>query len=391
MQKILLVRQALFNSNLDVVGYELLFRHESASQMSPELFFDVLSEKEIKSLIEKKQVLVRFTPELIKQRIPAVIPRPQLTIGIDKTVIEDEVLKEKILIHRNEGYKIAVCNVNAVTDDVLQVADIVSFDATAVNEESLASIIEICQKEERQTLVTGVDEYQIYEKMKSMGVTRFEGEFFSRPNVVEGKRLSSNKMVLTRLLCELQDPNTSPGKLEEILGHDMTLSYKLLKIINSASFGSLRKIESLKEAVIRLGFDTVRNWASLISLSSIDDKPHELMFESMQKAKMCQLIAELLEADCTSVYFTVGLFSNLDAMLDQELQVLLEDVPLTQEIKNALLYHEGDLGKVLYHVNSYIHANWDRVDCNRLTADQYRECYMASLEWSKDTCDRLYG
>jgi c-di-GMP phosphodiesterase len=118
----------------------------------------------------------------------------------------------------------------------------------------------------------------------------------------------------------LEDPDCAISDLESLISQDVTLSYKILRIINSAFYGFRRKIDSVKQAIVSLGLKVIRDWFIVISLTDIDDKPHSLIFQTLQRARMMQLLADVLGLNMDTG-FTVGLFSSIDATYESDLTV----------------------------------------------------------------------
>ena len=174
-----------------------------------------------------------------------------------------------------------------------------------------------------------------------------------------------------------------------MIGQDVTLSYKLLQYINSAAFPTTRAIESIRHAIVYLGEDEVRRWASMLALANLDDKPGELLMTSLTRSKMCELLAENAGTGNRRSAFVVGLFSTLDAIMDSKLEEVLKTLPLTNEIVDALLAHSGPYGEALSCTLAYERADWDRVRYNGLPRETISELYIQSIEWSEVAIHQL--
>jgi c-di-GMP phosphodiesterase len=230
-------------------------------------------------------------------------------------------------------------------------------------------------------LAEKVETQERFDLCKKLGFDFFQGYFFCSPRVIKGSRLPANRLPIIRLLAALNNAEATMEELEGLISQDVALSYRLLKYINSAFFGLSRDIESIRHALVLLGVRSVRRWATLISMAAATDKPHELMVTAMVRAKMCELLAKALRAEATDPYFTVGLFSVLDALMDAPMEKTLAALPLSAEVEAALLKRAGPLGKVLDAAVAYERADWERLAALDLPPAAIRRAYLDAIAW----------
>ena len=148
------------------------------------------------------------------------------------------------------------------------------------------------------------------------------------------------------------------------------------------AYGLSKKVQSIRQALTLLGIRKIKDWVSLLALSQIDGKPRELMVTAIARAKMSQLLAEMLHMKESDTSFTVGLFSVLDVLLDLPLDEALAQLPLSDDLHRALLGHEGPLGEVLSCVLAYEAGDWDDVHCGTLSNVEIRRAYVDAVEWA---------
>jgi len=172
---------------------------------------------------------------------------------------------------------------------------------------------------------------------------------------------------------------------------DLPLSYKLLRVINSAQFGVRSKVESLKQALVMLGMKNIKHWTTLIAMASIDNKPYELIVVSLQRARMCQLIAESRRVANSDAYFTVGLFSTLEAVLDKPIAELLPHLSLTEELNAALEKFEGPVGAVLQSCVAFVNGDWIATPLQGTSSAELQKAYLESIRWSGDILRQMTG
>ena len=224
---------------------------------------------------------------------------------------------------------------------------------------------------------------------KSLGFDYFQGYFLSKPEVIKGRRAPANRLLILQLLGKLQNPEVDFNELEEIVSRDVALSYKLLRVINAAFYALPKKVDSLREALHLLGTSFIASWLRVIILAGIDDKPHELVLTAMVRAKMCQLLAKARGIQATETFFTVGLFSALDALLDSPIEEIVDSLPLSDDTTAALVAHEGELGEALRCVLAYERGHWDEVHCRHLDQACITDSYLQAIAWANQTDDQL--
>jgi EAL and modified HD-GYP domain-containing signal transduction protein len=211
----------------------------------------------------------------------------------------------------------------------------------------------------------------------------FQGYFFCKPKNVEGRRLAPSSLACLQLLEKLTDPEVAVADLEAIVVQDVSLSYKLLRFINSPYFGIRKEIVSVRHAMVLAGIETVRSLSAMISLAQIEDKPDELMMLALTRAKMCELLGREVGEDRESSYFTVGLFSLLDAILDRPMVEILAQLPLALELEEAISERSGSLGAVLRSAESFERGDWIGIKVLGIDPIKAQTAYLESLAWAE--------
>ena len=208
---------------------------------------------------------------------------------------------------------------------------------------------------------TNVNAHDEYTFCQSQKLDLVQGQFYTQPAEKNNKKISPSSQTLLELLVKLQDPEVDPADLAETINQDVTLSYKLLRLINSAFFGLPKEIESIKQAIVMLGQNKIKTWASLLSLSGLDDKPNELRIVAMTRARMTELLAKFYKGQAET-FFAAGLFSTLDALMDKPLASITERLPLSDELNQALLNRTGAVGHALQDTINYEKGDWAAVN-----------------------------
>jgi EAL and modified HD-GYP domain-containing signal transduction protein len=236
---------------------------------------------------------------------------------------------------------------------------------------------------EGKLLAEKVETHEEFELYRTLGFDFFQGYFLSKPHVMSGTSIPASGLVITSLLAELSNDDYDIEKVERIICQDPRLSYKLLRVVNSAAFGLSRTIKTIADTIVLLGSYELRRWASMLAFSAIDNKPNELLVTATVRAKMCELVAGHLGRQFAGTYFTAGLLSMLDALLDKPLEQIVSQMPLSAELELALMTGDGDIGQVLAAVIAYERGLFEESMIKGLQPGDLWEIYLKSLEWTE--------
>lgn len=229
-------------------------------------------------------------------------------------------------------------------------------------------------------LAADIATWEDYQGTRALGFDYFQGPFFTRPLIHEGREMNASGMAKLQLLRELNAPETDMGRLADVIATDVSLSYRLLRYINSAAFGLPNKIKSIQQAVSLLGLQEVRRWSMVIVMNDLDASPkgEELAYMALQRARFLEQMAETMPAlnRPGAELFLLGLFSRLDALLSHDMEKVLADIPLDTAIKQALCGGRGDeLGDMLEILDAVEVADWSTA--NGLLA-KYQACFTTA-------------
>lgn len=220
-----------------------------------------------------------------------------------------------------------------------------------------------------------------------MGYTLYQGTFFCKPQQLDRKEVPAFKLNYLRILQRVNQPEIEFNELDELIRQDLALSLKLLRYVNSAMFALPQRVDSIRQALAMVGISVIRRWVSLLALAAMsEDKPQELIVTSLIRARFCEQIghlAGLKNADFD--LFMLGLLSAVDAILDRPMLEILADLPLSPEVKAALMGKKDGHGRFLGLALAYERAQWDQmaVVVGSLSLDMMRlpACYRESVAW----------
>ena len=212
-----------------------------------------------------------------------------------------------------------------------------------------------------------------------LGFDWFQGYFFCKPTIISEKRIATSTLTLIQVLAQLNSSEVSFDELDLLVRKDAALSYKILRVINSAYYGLEYHVTSVKQAIGILGIRKLRSLLTFMLADHDSDKPSELLQLAFLRGEMGERML-LMSGDIAGSGFTVGMFSTLEAIMGIPISEILVKVPLAEEIKTALVSREGRLGNLLCCIEAYEQGRWSDVVFMNLTAEQIGVCYWQAVE-----------
>ena len=396
---VFVAKQPIYDSQLAVRAYELLYRNSTANradfldgdQATSRVLVSTFLDIGLEDLVGDAPVFVNFTRGFLTGRFPLPFGHERVVLEVLEDIEVDEELLGGLQQLSDQGYRIALDDFlyRPELDPLVEIADIVKVDLMAIDSTDLRRHVAAIQKFPVQLLAEKVETHEDYERCKELGFELFQGYFFCKPQVVGRRRLPNSHLAVLQLLSKLYDPATTFKDLETLISKDVALSYRLLRYINSAHVGLSRTIESIMQAITLLGLRNLRRLVTLVVMTGIKDKPPELIVTAMTRAKMCELLGADVVEDGQS-FFTVGLFSVLDALLDAPMETVINELPLANEIKSALLKgQDSELGQVLSYVKCFERGQWDSAPKLSLSASSISSHYLQAVRWAREALAEL--
>lgn len=399
----LLARQPIFDRNMRVIAYELLCRNtdlkfiatSDGDAASSQVLLNAFTELSIEHVVGKHKAFVNFTRTLLHS--PPPFNRQQLVIEVLEGQQIDASMLHALKELREQGYTIALDDfeLDEDTKNLIAYADIIKLDVLSLSKERLQQHINYLKPFGITLIAEKVETYEMFETCKNLGFDLFQGYFLAKPRVITGRKISENKQSVLQLLSALHDPDVPIEKVERMIARDTLLSFKLLRLVNSAAFGLPRNVNSLRQAIMLLGLQKLRNWVNLLALSNLSGKPHELSVAALTRARMCELIAaHIYKHNRPDSYFTAGLLSTLDAFFDAPLEDLLKNLSLSESLNQAILNHSGPEGMVLRIVQAHEQGKWEDIDWDHLeslglSSEKLASIYLDALYWVAETMNSL--
>lgn len=369
---VFVARQPIFNRHRRIFAYELLFRDgnsnvfpgvdgdEATSSLLSSSFFTV----GIEQIASGHRAFINFTEEMLLRGVPSMFPARSVVVEILEDVEPTEEVIAACSTLVSKGYMLALDDFVYSRDRIplLELAKIIKIDFTQSSNEQILELVAISQKYHCKLLAEKIETYEEYYRASRMGFVYFQGYFFAKPEVLKNKEISSSQLIYMRLIMEVNRAEFEIKKLESLIKQDVAISYKLIKYLNSAYYSRLQPLSSIRQAIAFLGELGIKMFVSLIATSKLsENKPDELIRTSCIRARFLELLGKELHQD-QGIFFMLGLFSLLDAILDTPMESLLKQLPVSEGIKEALVYKTGSLFPYLQLIQLYESGQWSELD-----------------------------
>ncbi len=388
-------RQPIFNRKLRTHAYELLYRDSQGNNAestckdvaSSQVLFNTLSEIGIERIVGKHLAFVNLTENLLlNENIVAVLPE-QCVLEVLEWVRPTEEVVDKLRSLKAMGYTIALDDF-VFRDELIpfvELADIIKLDVLSLGVEGVRKQMELLSAYPVKFLAEKVEKPEEFNVFQDLGFDYFQGFFFARPSTVSVKSIPPNKVAILELISKVTDPDVSMAELGEIISRDAALSVKTLKYVNSPAVGLKAEVSSVEQALALLGLDLIRHWVMVMTLSGIDlgEKSPELFVVMLSRAKFCELASKMAGKSDPGSYFTVGLLSAIDVLMDTSLEELIEPLPITAQMKDGLVRHTGEMGDMLMTAIALEQSMPEEISSD-LSMAQLHGCFNQAQEWADE-------
>ena len=393
----MIARQPIYNSRMGVFGYELLFRSPGGSnnglkptEATAQVLATTILEFGLDRFVHNRKAVINVTRAFIEVIAEVQMPPEQVVLDIPDNILIDADLVAKLKELQSMGYNLSIGGLANLKDRrLLPLANIFRVDVQRINASQLGALIKFLRCYKNLALqalkIETMEEYRSY---CDQGFDYLQGYFLSRPRVYVSRNLPAHKLVILQLLAAVQNSETPIEELEQQITRNVSLSYKLIRLVNAPFFGVAQEIDSIKRAIVLLGRDEIRKWVSLLAVSGMSDEPAAIMEIAILRAKMCELLAQRAGLPKDS-YFTVGMFSALDILMNQPIKSILMRLPLSEAIKVAILERQGILGNALSCVLAIENAQWSEIDFENLGHKELLEVYYQAIQWTESMIRQL--
>jgi EAL and modified HD-GYP domain-containing signal transduction protein len=391
---VFVARQPIFDPQLEVAAYELLFRgannHTTAEfsdneEATSTVVINAFTELGLDTVVGDRRAWVNVSNEFVLGAMAYALPKDRVVLELlEDQDVNDELLNQLDLLRR-DGYTVALDDF-AWSDErepLLSHVDIVKVEVLGRPHEDVASDVEKLKPYGVTLLAEKLETREDYDRCAALGFELFQGYFFCKPEMMSAKGVAPNRLSMLQLVAALQDPDIQFADLETLISRDVALSYRLLRYINSAFFGLRREVDSIGRALALLGLENVKRWSTLTIFAGIDEKPREVIVTGLTRARFCELAGPKFFGESQpDRLFTLGLFSVIDALMDAPMDEVLSKIPFPAEMVDALVNHTGKKGELLEAAV--------RCERGKFASKQLGAIQLEAMAWATEAADQLF-
>jgi c-di-GMP-related signal transduction protein len=400
-QQVHVGRQPLYDRTGAVAGYEMLFRGwagaagatKSNSYATSQVIVNAFTEFGMHELVGDRMCFVNVTRDFLVGTLALPFDPQRAVLEVLETVdVDDEVLAGVARL-AGQGYLIALDDFvwGGGHERLLDLASYVKIDMLDADPAYIRTVSDMCRAHPGVRLVAERLETDEHVALaRSVGCELFQGYALGRPQVMSTTGLSPSRVRYVKLMGSLSGPDVDLAEVVSIVTADPALSFRLLRVCNSAASGLRQPVDSVHQAVVLLGTVRIRQWVSLMLLSDAAEADEAQLTAITTRARLCQILAGHVGAPGESA-FTVGLLSGVGELLGREGADLVSQLPLAPAVIEALVNGTGELGRILQVARAYDTGDPHRAAASGIELANLTHAYLAATGWSTRTMDAVLG
>lgn len=391
-------RQPIFDRHSNVFGYELLYRRSmnnfyegiDGNQATRDLIYNAFFAMQIDDLTEGKVGFINFTDAMVRDLVPEMLPKEQVIIEILENSIVDRDLIQACKSLKAKGYVLALDDFvfNSSFEPLLELVDIIKIEFPYVSLENQRNLIKK-YKHKIRFLAERLETREEFDVALNLGYDYFQGFFFSKPVIYKHRDIGVLNTSILNIIHQLRTLDPDYVRIAQAVELDVGLSYKVIRLSNTISFGARYSIRSVRQALVRIGILELRRWFNVLLLKDLQQiENHELIKQSLVRARLMENLANLCGFKDSSLdYLLTGMFSSIDILLSKPMEDVLAGMPLVDSVKAALLGEANDLRLVLdfvkrYEVMDISPENFD-FPIGKIDLITFHGLYIEALRWIK--------
>lgn len=399
-------RQPILDRNGNIYAYELLYRNSDKN-----VFPDINPEQATISLLVNTFLsigadkvtsgvpsFINFTGELLAQDLFMNLDPHQVVIEILEDVEITPALLRRLQLFKEAGFMLALDDFELkemyiANPALFDLIDVVKVDVLQSSLEEQQRILDFMENYPSITLLAEkVETDQDYQMALANGYDLFQGYFFAKPEIIKSAEIPANMLVHLQIIDYFQNGEQSINELADLIMRDVSISYKLLRFINSLAFEIPRRISSIKQAVVLIGLKETKKWLQVLMLHDFGQHQESgrvtaLVDLSLRRARACELLAKYKGKDNKDEFFLAGMFSLIDAVMGMKWEDILPLLSLSDDIIEALEGEDTEMFHYLQLIEAVERFEWDRVELlsRRLGIPKkvLSDAFLGALRWSQ--------
>jgi len=387
-------RQPILDLHGRIHAYELLFRagpeaiFSGDGNVATSTMLDNTVLFGIEKLTGGLPAFVNCTLESLTEDLVHVLPPGQTVLEILETVEPTPELIEACRKLKAAGFRLALDDFVWAPkfDPLVQLADYIKVDFLMTSAEERQRLLRRLSGMKVALLAEKIETHAEYKRARAEGFTLFQGYYFCRPELMENRKIPANRLSHLEVLQLMRGENIDLRKLTRLLKRDTSLTYRLLRLVNSPMCAVRQEVSSIQAALLAVGEEAFRRIATLAIASELNgDQPPEILRMAFVRGRFCELAAQQCALDPTE-QFLLGMMSLLPAMLLIPMEKLTPALPLRDEIRLALLGKKVPERALLQWLESHEQGDWQARDAanreSELDEDKGNRCYAEALLWA---------
>jgi c-di-GMP phosphodiesterase len=396
---VLVARQGIYDSLQKVVAYELLYRGSSEATQAGvtdganatlRVIANAFLEIGLDKLSGDVPAHINYPARLLAEALQLPVPPARVVIEVVPEGRADSEVLNGIAMMKSHGHRIAVSSHSSTPDGIadpalLDLADIVKIDVSSRPAEALECMLQELRQRKVTIVAQRVETAESFRRCVTLGFDLFQGYFLQHPKIFSARPVPAGRLGTLKLVATLQTDDSSVQDVERLISADTSLFYRVLRCINSSYYRFDREIDSMRQAIVILGFERLRQLCAVVALQSLEDRPAAVLVEAIARARLCEQLGRLRGKREAPALFIMGLFSTLDVITGVPMQELLDGLPLSPPIFRALLSQEGPLGKMLIEARTVERGEWNEIRFPGIRAAEVQKAYTEAVVWAEST------
>lgn len=364
------VRQPIKDADRNIFGYEILFQVKDEGLYNNDYAVaDSISNFLMQNndkILNDRITFITFTPNLLFRNTPKIFQQKKLVIQIEDNVVVHPLAENLIQRYKKEGYELAVNDFQFASRyfSIMEYIDYIKINFKEAGGASVANLVKMAKGFHKRCIASGVDTEELYRLAMDCEVDYYQGSYVAEVMTTKANKTEYLQSNFFQLVVAVTRDEPDMDEIEEIVSRDASLSYAILKMVNSVYFALRRRTSSIKQALVILGIGQLKQWVYLLSFKQDEGgSSEELLKASFLRANFCSELLQYIEdmPISKSEAYLMGMFSTLGYLVDAPLEELLVEIPIADEIKAALVNHEGRCGMLYDLVLSYEKADWNNI------------------------------